>query len=157
MIRRFFARILMLALLAACGYNIWQVHQMQGELVRLRRQMTALSRPAPPLRRAAEKDADTQDSAHSWLDRASRDAQAARAALARGDFALAQREGTRGLDAVRQAAQEPEAKTQATLQSLRRTLTTMQAQAQTLQAQADALWRKAHSAPINAAPHAAVP
>jgi hypothetical protein len=133
MIRRFLTRVLMVILIGVCGYNGWQIHQMQAEMTRLQTQL-ATSRhrqSGPPAASLAPENAQ------SWLDRAERHAERARLAVARADFGTAQTEIAAGMDDVQRAAQDPEAKTQATLTQARRTL-------QSLQAQADDLWRRAH-------------
>lgn len=128
MIRRFLTRILMVVLIGACGYNGWQVHQMQGEIARLRAQVnsqtvTAQARPA------------------SWLDGANQYADRIRTALARGDFGAAQRELALATEDLRQAARKPEAQTQNALAQARRTLTSLQSQADALGRRAGALRR----------------
>ena len=45
MIRRFFTRVLMVVLLAACGYNWLQVRQLQAEVGDLRTRLAVRSRP----------------------------------------------------------------------------------------------------------------
>jgi len=132
MIRRFLTRVLMVILIGVCGYNGWQIHQMQAEMTRLQAQLAASHhRAGPPVASLAPENAQ------SWLDRAERHAERARQAVARADFGTAQTEIAAGMEDVHRAAQEPEAKTQATLTQARRTL-------QSLQAQADDLWRRAH-------------
>lgn len=134
MIRRFLTRILIVALIAVCGYNGWQVHQLQGQVERLQAQVQA-SRGKNALR--TSEDASPIDK--SWLDQADLHAARARAAVLRADFPTAQRELQRGVDDVHHAVQEPEEKTQATLGQARHTLAS-------LQSQADSLWRKVHTA-----------
>jgi len=47
MIRRFFTRILIIALIAACGYNWLQVQQLQEQVTQLQaRQSVVLPKPA---------------------------------------------------------------------------------------------------------------
>ena len=134
MIRRFLTRVLMIILIGVCGYNGWQTQRMQGEMTRLQAQVAAM--PHHPVGQgAANKTPDT--AAQSWLGRAELHADRARAALARADFGTAQTEVADGIADVHRAAQEPEAKTQASLSQARQTL-------QSLQAQADVLWRRAH-------------
>lgn len=133
MIRRFLTRVLMVILIAVCGYNGWQIHQMQGEIVLLQAETNAVHRAGtkPP---ASADDPATR----SWLDQADVHAGHAQAAIERGDFNAAQHELTAGVNDVHHAVQEPEKKTQATLDQARRTLAS-------LQAQAGSLWRKLHS------------
>ena len=48
MIRRFFTRILMMILIAACGYNWMQVRRLQVEVGELQTRLTARSHAPPP-------------------------------------------------------------------------------------------------------------
>lgn len=49
MIRRFFTRVLMVVLIAACGYNWLQVRRLQAEVGDLRTRLAVRDRPpAPP-------------------------------------------------------------------------------------------------------------
>ena len=91
MIRRFLTRVLMVILILCCGYNWWQVRQMQQEIAALRAQVG-------PNRAAA------QDDTESWLGRASLHAGRAREALARADLPTARRELDRSLQAMRAQA-----------------------------------------------------
>ncbi len=130
MIRRFFARLLIVGLLAFSGYKTWQVQRLQAEVAALRVQAAVRSRApssAPPT---------------GWLDRAEAHAERARLALGRGDFSRAQRE----LAVVRQTLREPQEKTQAAVAAARRRASALQTQARRLQSEADQLWRRAHSA-----------
>lgn len=131
MIRRFFTRLLVVALLVFSGYKAWQVQRLQAEVAALRAQAAAHSRtqaaaPAPT----------------GWLDRAEAHAERARLALGRGDFSHAQRE----LAAVRQTLREPQDRTQAAVIDARRRVAALQSQARRLQSEADQLWRRAHPA-----------
>lgn len=128
MIRRFLTRILMVVLIGACGYNGWQVHQMRGEIARLRAQIASDHRPPGRAARYVAPDPP--------LDRANRHADRARLALGRGDFGTAQRELAQATADLRRAARAPEARTEGALTEARRTLTR-------LQSQADALARRA--------------
>ena len=47
-IRRFFTRVLMVVLLAACGYNWLQVRQLRAEVGDLRTRLAVQSRPPQP-------------------------------------------------------------------------------------------------------------
>ena len=49
MIRRFFTRVLMVVLLAACGYNWLQVRRLQTEVGQLKTRLAIQSRPSPPV------------------------------------------------------------------------------------------------------------
>ncbi len=131
MIRRFLTRTLIVILIAVCGYNGWQIRQLQQQVVRLQTQVQASggSRTA-----AEEGSAD-----RSWLDQADRHTTLAREAALRADFPTAQRELQRGVDDLHHAVQEPAEKTQATLGQARHALGA-------LQNQADDLWRKVHTA-----------
>lgn len=120
MIRRFLTRVLMVILIGACGYNGWQVHQLQGEVANLRAQVKSPKR--------ATVTAPTVTEPSSWLDRANLHADNARAALSRGDFGTAQRELTRGSDDLRRAARAPEARASETLAQARQTLAALQEQ-----------------------------
>ena len=92
MIRRFLTRILLLALLAFCGYNWLQVRSLQGQVDDLRVRVAA---PAPP---------------PAWPAGAARHAGQARQALARSDWKTALRELERGLADFNPGAQPPKAR-----------------------------------------------
>lgn len=126
MIRRFLTRILITGLIVACGYNLWQVHQLRGELARLRTQVRG-GRPALAV-----------EERWSWIDLANMHADRAREALTRGDLGIARAELSRGADDLQRATWEPTAKTKTMIQEARRTL-------ETLQAQADGLRRRARA------------
>jgi len=74
-IRRFFTRILMVVLIAACGYNWLQVHRLQAEVGDLKTRLAVQDRPPPPggdwpvtgqeLRRDAKGLKDALDGARS--------------------------------------------------------------------------------------------
>jgi predicted negative regulator of RcsB-dependent stress response len=130
MIRRFLTRVLILILIAVCGYNVWQVRQLQEQMTRVETQLQI----------ATEADAKASAArpaqvSHSWLDQADRHAERARQAIGRGDFTTAQRELEKGVDDVHRAIRTPEAQTEAKLGAARQTLAS-------LQSQADSLWRK---------------
>lgn len=121
MIRRFLTRILMVVLIGACGYNGWQIHEMQAEIARLRLQTK--------IERHNLVSEPTVTTPSSWLDRANQHADRARLALGRGDFGTAQIELSRGSDDVRRAAREPEARASAAFVQARQTLAALQSQA----------------------------
>ena len=87
MIRRFFTRVLMVVLIAACGYNWLQVHRLQSEVSDLKTRLAVRDRsPAPQgdwpvtgleLRQGANGLKDVLDGAQSPQTRRSlRDLQA---------------------------------------------------------------------------------
>ena len=133
MIRRFLTRVLMVVLIAVCGCNVWQVHQLQGQVAQLQSQVRA--RTAKGTDQAVEASSPPD---HSWLDQADRHAASAKAALLRGDLTDAQRELQRGVNDIHHAVAGPAEKTQATFGQARRTLAS-------LQKEADTLWRKVHT------------
>jgi hypothetical protein len=137
MIRRFFTRFLMVMLIAACGYNGWQVHQLQQEVVQLQAQQTHEAGHKVPVTRAGTST--------SWIDQANLHLERAKDAVARADFGTAQHELVLSEDDAQRAAREPVQKTQATLAQTRRSLAA-------LQSQADSLWRKVHPTPSVPAP-----
>lgn len=75
MIRRFFTRVLMVFLLAACGYNWLQVHRLQAEVGDLKTRLAVKGRPpalvgdwpvtGQELRRGANGLKDAVDGARS--------------------------------------------------------------------------------------------
>jgi len=75
LIRRFFTRVLMVVLIAACGYNWLQVHRLQAEVSDLKTRLAVRDRsPAPQgdwpvtgleLRRGANGLKDALDGAQS--------------------------------------------------------------------------------------------
>jgi hypothetical protein len=135
MIRRFFTRVLLVILIAACGYNGWQTHLLQQQVAQLQARQTHEAG-----HKASATRADT-----SWIDQANLHLERAKDAVARADFGTAQHELVLGEDDAQRAAREPVQQTQATLAQTRRSLAA-------LQSQADSLWRKVHPAPTATAP-----
>ena len=99
MIRRFFTRVLLVILIAACGYNWLQVHRLQAEVGDLKTRLALKDRPLAPqddwpvtgqeLRRGANGLKNAVDAARSPQTRRSlRDLQARTEQLRRQADAL---------------------------------------------------------------------
>ncbi len=122
MVRRFFTRILVVILIGFCGYNWVQTRMLQAQVDDLEARQIV---QAKQVREQAD-----------WIARANAQAQTARDALSRSDWAGAERGLTQGVQdlqsGVRAAVQSPQT---------RRSLHTLQ----DLQRQADTLWHRAKS------------
>ena len=120
MIRRFLTRILMVILIAFCGYNWLQVQTLQRQVRDLQTRLTIReNRP--------QATAD-------WAQQAEKHAGLAQTALSRADWRTAQRELQQGIGDLKNAPQpSPE---------VRRDLTTLEAVTKQVQQQVGALWRK---------------
>ena len=68
MIRRFLTRILMVVLLAACGYNWWQVRRLQAEVGELRTRLAVPARRPPSDAGWPATEQELRRRANGWKD-----------------------------------------------------------------------------------------
>jgi len=126
------SRLVVVILICVCGYNWWQIRQLQTEIASLK--MAHSSQPRAALQAHSAHD---NVPARSWLDQANQHMGDARSAMERSDFGIARRDLQLGADAMQNAVREPEDETRAKLNQARQTLAA-------LQSEADSMVRKLH-------------
>ncbi len=131
MIRRFLTRVLMVILIAVCGYNIWQVQQLKAQVTHLQALAEIRGTHAVKSHPASEPTA-SEGTPQGWLDAANSHLARAHTALSQGNFGLAHAELDRSVDAMHQAAAVPQAQTKQALDRWHRQFTALQKQADAL-------------------------
>jgi predicted negative regulator of RcsB-dependent stress response len=128
MIRKFFLSILILMLIALCAYNNWQLRQVQDQVGHLQRQLSSDEHKQPRTTELVLPPAD-----HSgWLDLAKKHLDLAQAAASQADFGTARKELALSMHCTKEAAAEPEVRTESGIKDAHRRLLELKSQANSL-------------------------